>query len=80
MKTVSLSGSPRENVGKKDAKGLRKQGLVPCVAYGSGEQIHFYLDERDFANIVFLLVLVHFSTLLSLISVPLSRNPLNFIY
>ncbi|RLD78838.1 MAG: 50S ribosomal protein L25, partial [Bacteroidetes bacterium] len=53
MKTVSLSGSPRENVGKKDAKNLRKKGLVPCVAYGSGEQIHFYLDERDFANIVF---------------------------
>jgi len=53
MKTVSLSGSPRENVGKKDAKGLRNQGQVPCVAYGGGEQIHFYIDERDFANVVF---------------------------
>jgi len=53
MKTVSLSGSPRENVGKKDAKDLRKKGLVPCVAYGGGEQIHFFLDERDFADIVF---------------------------
>lgn len=29
MKTVSMSGSLRENVGKKDAKSLRKQGLVP---------------------------------------------------
>ena len=53
MKTVSLSGSPRENVGKKDAKGLRKQGLVPCVVYGGGEQIHFFLDERDFSKIIF---------------------------
>ena len=39
MKTVSMSGSLRENVGKKDAKSLRKQGLVPCVVYGGkGEQ------------------------------------------
>ena len=34
MYTVSMSGSSRENVGKKDAKALRKQGLVPCVVYG----------------------------------------------
>ncbi len=53
MKTVSLSGSPRENVGKKDAKELRLKGLVPCVAYGGKEQIHFTLDERDFKKIVF---------------------------
>ncbi len=53
MKTVSLSGSPRENVGKKDAKSLRKQGLVPCVIYGGKEQIHFSLDQRLFQDIVF---------------------------
>ncbi len=53
MKTVSLSGSPRENVGKKDAKRLRKQGMVPCVAYGGKEQVHFYLDERDFLKLLF---------------------------
>jgi large subunit ribosomal protein L25 len=53
MKTVSLSGSPRENVGKKDAKGLRKKGLVPCVAYGGTEQLHFFLDERDFTKLLF---------------------------
>lgn len=53
MKSVSLSGSPRENVGKKDAKTIRKQGLVPCVIYGGKEQIHFNLDERDFSKILF---------------------------
>ena len=53
MKTVSLSGSPRENVGKKDAKNLRKQGMVPCVAYGGEEQVHFYLDERAFSKLLF---------------------------
>jgi large subunit ribosomal protein L25 len=39
MKTVSLSGSLRENVGKKDAKKLRKEGLVPCVLLGAGEEM-----------------------------------------
>jgi large subunit ribosomal protein L25 len=53
MKTVSLSGSPRENVGKKDAKSLRKEGQVPCVIYGGGEQLHFSFDERHFQKIVF---------------------------
>jgi len=53
MKTVSLSGSPRENVGKKDAKALRQQGMVPCVIYGGKEQIHFSLDQRQFQNVVF---------------------------
>jgi large subunit ribosomal protein L25 len=53
MKKVSLSGSPRENVGKKDAKALRKENLVPCVIYGGKEQVHFATDERSFKKIVF---------------------------
>jgi large subunit ribosomal protein L25 len=53
MKSVSLSGSPRANVGKVDAAALRAQGLVPCVIYGAGEQIHFSADTRHFKNIIF---------------------------
>lgn len=53
MKTVKLSGSPRENVGKKDAKACRKQGLVPCVLYGGDQQVHFSVEERGFVPIVF---------------------------
>lgn len=53
MKTVSLSGSPRGNVGKKDAKQARKEGKVPCVVYGGQEQVHFYLEETDFKTILF---------------------------
>lgn len=47
MKTVSVSGSLRENVGKKDAKALRLQGLVPCVIYGECEQKHFFVDKKE---------------------------------
>ncbi len=53
MKTVSLSGSLRENVGKKDAKKQRKEGRVPCVIYGGKEQKHFSLDQKDFKKIIF---------------------------
>lgn len=53
MKTVSMSGSRRENVGKKDAKALRNQGKVPCVIYGGEEQIHFAIAEADFRHLVY---------------------------
>jgi len=53
MKTVSMSGSPRENVGKKDARKSRREGKVPCVLYGGKEQIHFSLLEKDFVKIIF---------------------------
>jgi large subunit ribosomal protein L25 len=53
MKIVKLSGSPRENVGKKDAKARRKVGQVPCVLYGGAEQVHFSVEERAFIPIVF---------------------------
>ena len=54
MKTVSLSGSLRENVGKKDAKALRKAEMVPCVMYGAGhEQIHFATEAKNFNKILF---------------------------
>ncbi len=53
MKKVSVSGSPRENVGKKDAKRLRREGFVPCVIYGGKEQIQFYTSEKSFKDIVY---------------------------
>jgi large subunit ribosomal protein L25 len=48
-----LSGSPRANVGKVDAKHLRNTGKVPCVLYGGKEQTHFSADERDFKHIIY---------------------------
>ncbi len=47
MKTVSISGSARQNVGKKDARDLRLQGRIPCVVYGGEEQIMFTAAEKD---------------------------------
>ena len=53
MKTVSLSGSPRENVGKKDAKSLRAQGQIPCVVYGGKEQSHFSVNLIQLSKYVY---------------------------
>lgn len=53
MKTVSMSGSLRENVGKKDAKSLRRKGLVPCVMYGGEEQVRFSVPAKDFKPLLF---------------------------
>ena len=53
MKSVLLSGSPRANVGKKDAKALRSSGKVPCVLYGGAAQVHFAADEAGFKPIIF---------------------------
>ena len=53
MKTVSLSGSPRENVGKKGANILRKDGSIPAVVYGGEKQIHFSVLENEAKKLVF---------------------------
>lgn len=53
MKTASLSGSPREGVGKKDAAELRAKGHVPGVLYGGPEQVHFHVNEVQLNKLVF---------------------------
>jgi len=53
MKALKLSGSLRENVGKKDAKKLRREERVPCVLYGGEKQVQFSVLEKDFKPLVF---------------------------
>ncbi len=52
MKHVSLSGSPRENVGSKDANALRRQERVPCVLYGGEKQLHFHVSYNELSKLV----------------------------
>ena len=54
MKSVSISGSRRENVGKRDAKEQRRNGLVPCVLYGGKEeQMPFLVDVKQFTKLLY---------------------------
>ncbi|HTE00705.1 MAG TPA: 50S ribosomal protein L25/general stress protein Ctc [Mucilaginibacter sp.] len=59
MKSIAISGSPRENVGKRDAKGLRYNGLVPAVLYGGKTQTHFAVSAADLKPVIYTPV-VHF--------------------
>ena len=53
MKKAQLSGSLRMNVGKKDSSSLRREGRVPCVLYGSSEQVHFSVRAVDIHKLIF---------------------------
>ena len=59
MKSIAISGSPRENVGKRDAKELRYQSMVPAVLYGGPTQTHFAVSAADLRAVVYTPV-VHF--------------------
>jgi len=59
MKSFAISGSPRENVGKRDAKELRYEGKVPAVLYGGATQTHFSVSAADLKAVVYTPV-VHF--------------------
>jgi len=53
MKSISIKGTKREVVGKKDAKRLRAEGLVPGVLYGGEEPIHFFAPEKEFKSLIY---------------------------
>ncbi|RQO72084.1 50S ribosomal protein L25 [Pedobacter sp. KBW06] len=53
MKTIAISGSPRENVGKRDAKELRYEGKVPAVLYGGKEQQHFAVITTELKDAIY---------------------------
>ncbi|WP_316746196.1 50S ribosomal protein L25/general stress protein Ctc [Pedobacter gandavensis] len=53
MKTIAISGSPRENVGKRDAKELRYEGKVPAVLYGGTEQKHFAVITTELKDAIY---------------------------
>lgn len=53
MKSIAISGSLRENVGKRDAKELRYAGKVPAVLYGGDEQYHFAVSAADLKPLIY---------------------------
>ena len=54
MKSVSINGIARVNLGKPFAKQLRKEENVPCVIYGGMETpIHFYAHANEFRKIIY---------------------------
>lgn len=53
MKSITITGSKRESVGKVSTKALRNAGKVPCVLYGGDKPLHFSADETSFKKLVY---------------------------
>lgn len=54
MKTLDLIGYNRTDIGKKTSKDLRRDGNVPCVMYGGGEEnVHFHTPMILFRDLVY---------------------------
>ena len=53
MKSITIKGSERENVGKSSTKSLRDAGMVPCVVYGGDKPVHFSAEEKAFKSLVY---------------------------
>ena len=53
MNSIAISGSLRENVGKRDAKELRYQGKVPAVLYGGSQQLHFAVEKSSLKDLIY---------------------------
>jgi large subunit ribosomal protein L25 len=53
MKTVTIEGQLRTENGKKAARQLRSQGMVPGVIYGGSEEISFYAPVKSFKHLVY---------------------------
>ena len=54
MKTIRLNGALREQFGKKGAKSVRREKLIPCAIYGGKEgPIHFSLEEKAVKPLIY---------------------------
>ena len=60
MKSISISGQLRSDLGKKASKMYRAQGLVPCVMYGEQKDeqgnpvaTHFLVSDKEIDKCVY---------------------------
>lgn len=53
MKSIAISGSVRQNVGKRDAKELRYEGNIPAVLYGGATQTHLSVSAADLKAVLY---------------------------
>ncbi|MCT1525227.1 MULTISPECIES: 50S ribosomal protein L25/general stress protein Ctc [Sphingobacterium] len=53
MKSIAISGSARQNVGKRDSRELRYEGQIPAVLYGGKEQTHLSVSAADLKSVLY---------------------------
>jgi len=53
MKTITIEGQLRSELGKKATRQLRSEEQVPCVIYGGPETINFFAPVTAFKDLVY---------------------------
>jgi large subunit ribosomal protein L25 len=53
MKIIEIIGYKRANLGKQEAKRLRREANAPCVLYGGQEQVHFYTPMALLKDLIY---------------------------
>ena len=53
MKTINVKAVKREAYGKKAAKAVRREGMIPCVLCGNGETVSFSVDPREIKPLIY---------------------------
>ena len=53
MKTIAITGHPREKLGKQAAKRLRREANALCVLYGARESLPFYTPMALLRDLVY---------------------------
>ncbi|MCP3930476.1 MAG: 50S ribosomal protein L25 [Bacteroidetes bacterium] len=53
MKSVTINGSIRKEVGKKAAKAVRREEKIPCVVYGGDQVKHFSTDFNSVRALIY---------------------------
>ena len=53
MKTIQIEAVVRGDFGKKATKAVRREGLIPCVLYGGGENVTFAIDVKAVKPLIY---------------------------
>ena len=50
---VKINGEPRQKLGGKASKTLRREGRVPAVIYGTGDPVHFSTTQLALRDLIY---------------------------
>ena len=53
MKTLQIQAAARADFGKKSAKACRREGQIPCILYGGGEEVAFTVDTKAVKPLIY---------------------------
>ena len=53
MKTIKIEAVNRADYGKKATKAVRREGHIPCVLYGGGENVTFAIDVKAVKPLIY---------------------------